>query len=412
MKIGFFTDAYFPQVNGVTTSVYETAKELRKNGHEVFIIAPKYPNYKDEDKDVIRLSSMPLIKKINVRLGTHLPEKSLFKLYRKKFDIIHGHNGGTMSLLGLEVAVLQKIPFVFTYHTLLNKYAHYLWEGLVLRPKMIEIGSKIFCNQCNAVIAPAQKIKDILLSYGVKKPIFILPTGLDIKKFEGVDDGYLRKRLHLKKSDKILLYVGRLGQEKSVDFIVKAFKRVLKKNKNVVLVLVGDGHERGTLESLALDLGIKEKIFFTGNIISKDMPRVYKDSDIFVFASQTETQGLCVLEAAASGIPAVVIKDAAFENLAIDGKTGFSVPANLEVFAEKVAELLKDDNLRQLFGKNAKEMVKNNFGSDYLTRELLQTYKKILVNYKPGGEVLRKINSATLVPLFRATMAINKYLNS
>lgn len=183
MKIGFFTDAYFPQVNGVVTSVYETARELRRRGHEVYIVTSRYPSYEDKEKNITRLSSIMLNKKTNIRVATHLPEKALFNLYKMDFDIIHGHGGGTISLLGLEIAKIKKIPYVFTYHTLFSKYAHYILKGLIIRPKMIEALSRIFCNRCDIVIAPTHKIKEILASYGVKKPIVVIPTGLDIKKF-------------------------------------------------------------------------------------------------------------------------------------------------------------------------------------------------------------------------------------
>lgn len=412
MKIGFFTDAYFPQVNGVVTSVYETARELRKKGHEVFIIAPKYPNYKDKDKFVIRLSSVLVWKKLNIRLATHLPDKTLLSLYGHRFDIIHVHGVGTISLLGLELAGFRDVPAILTYHTLWSKYSHYVLGGILLTPKTIERMSRILCNRFDAIIAPSVRAKEELFSYGVKRPISVFPTGLNFDKFKKVEKGYLRKKLGIESEDKILLYVGRLGKEKSVDFILHSFEMVCGQNKKAVLVIVGEGPDRKELEKLALDLGLKEKIYFLGNIELEKMPLVYADSDLFVFASQTETQGICVLEAAASGLPVVVVKDSALDGLNIDGGMGFAVSPNQEIFAQKITKLLKDDNLRKQFGKNAKKIVRKNYKIEHLTNELLSYYEKILAGYKPRGKMLGKINRATLVPLFRATSAINKFLNS
>src|SRR3989338_9237974 len=111
MKIGFFTDAYFPQINGVATSVYEITRELKKRGHEVYIVAPKYPNYiDDKNENVIRLSSISVYNQLNLRVATHLPEKNLLNLYKRKFDIIHAHGGGTVSLIGFEIAKIRRIP--------------------------------------------------------------------------------------------------------------------------------------------------------------------------------------------------------------------------------------------------------------------------------------------------------------
>src|SRR3989338_8671805 len=113
MRIGFFTDGFLPQPDGVTTSVFESAKEHRRRGHEVFIIAPKDPGYVDPE----------------IRMGLSLPDKALRKIISMDFDIIHGHSGGPVSLLGSQVARAKKIPCVVTYHTLWNRYTHYFFKG-------------------------------------------------------------------------------------------------------------------------------------------------------------------------------------------------------------------------------------------------------------------------------------------
>lgn len=358
MKIGFFTDAYFPQVNGVTTSVENTAKELRKRGHEVYIVTSRYPNYKDKKEDnVIRLSSILINKKLDIRIATHLPEKELFDLYKMKFDVIHAHSGGTISLLGLEIAHFKKNPFVFTYHTLWNKYTHYFLKGLLLKPKMAEVLSQIFCNQCDAIIAPAERVKNELLSYGVKKPILVIPSGLDLKKFSSAKEGFLREKLKLKKTDKILLTVGRLGKEKSVDFLIKVFKLVWKKNENTILIIAGDGPEKKNLQQLASKLGIKDRIYFLGNIDLKYMPLVYRDADIFLFVSTTETQGLVLLEAMASGVPVVAIKDEVIQTLVKTGRNGFVTEKKIDAYASRILELLVNKKLLDGFSQNAKKTV-------------------------------------------------------
>lgn len=358
MKIGFFTDAYFPQVNGVVTSVHETVKELRRRGHDVYIITSRYPNYKDDKKDnVVRLASVLINKKLNIRLATHFPEKELFDVYKMDFDIIHAHSGGTISLLGLEIASFKKIPIVFTYHTLWKNYTHYLLNGLLIKPKMIEVVSRIFCNKCVSIIAPNKRIKDELLSYDIKKPISIIPSGLDLKKFSNAKKGFLREKLKLKKTDKILLTVGRLGKEKSVDFLIKAFELVRKKNENTILLIAGDGPEKKNLQHLASKLGLKDKIYFLGNIDLKYMPLVYGDADIFLFASTTETQGLVLLEAMASGVPVVAIKDEVIQDLVKTGRNGFVTEKNIDTYTSRILELLVNKKLLDEFSQNTKKTV-------------------------------------------------------
>lgn len=356
MRIGFFTDAYFPQVNGVVTSVYETAKELRRRGHDVYIITSRYPNYNDDKKDnIIRLSSVLVNKKLNIRLSTHFPEKELFDLYKMDFDIIHGHGGGTISLLGLEIAKIKKIPYVFTYHTLWSKYTHYLLNGLLIRPRMVKTASRIFCNRCSIIIAPSKKIKEELLSYDVKKPIHVLPSGLDLSIFENIKKGFLRKKIKIKDTDKILLYVGRLGKEKSIDFLIKAFKIILGKNTNTVLAIVGDGWEKNNLQDLVKELGFKDKVYFLGNIDSKYMPRIYKDAEIFLFASTTETQGLVIPEAMASGLPVVALGDEVTADVIKNNKNGIISNKDINEFAKSTLKLLDNDNFRSKIARNARQ---------------------------------------------------------
>src|SRR3989344_4288766 len=129
MRIGFFTDGFLPQPNGVATSVYETAKELERRGHEVVIVAPRFPGYVDRELKVIRHASVRVVKQPETRLALHLPDRNLREVMSYDFDIIHGHSGGPVTLIGWEAARAKKIPFVVTYNTLWNRYTHYILKG-------------------------------------------------------------------------------------------------------------------------------------------------------------------------------------------------------------------------------------------------------------------------------------------
>ena len=250
MKIGFFTDAFLPQPNGVSTSVNESAKELERRGHEVFIIAPKFPGYTDQETNVIRIPSVRVSKQPETRLGLSLPNRSLKKILSIEFDIIHGHSGGPVTLLGWEIARLKKIPFVGTYHTLWNRYTHYFLKGKIVTPKMMEKATKIFANRIDHLIAPTKRVEKELRSYGVKAPISVVPSGIDVEKFRRTEPGILRENLAIR-NDPILLFVGRLSREKSVDFLLQMFKEVLKKAPNAHFVLIGEGSDKKKLERLA-----------------------------------------------------------------------------------------------------------------------------------------------------------------
>lgn len=376
MKIAFFTDTYWPQINGVTESIDTLKRELENLGHEVYVVAPKSPGYKDEDPNVFRLSSVKFVKDPEQRMIIPIPEKDLRKLFRHKFDLVHIHTLGTAGFLGWEIAQLRDLPCVLTYHTLLNRYTHYFLKGKIIRPKVVETGSKIFCNLCDLIIAPTNRVRDELKSYGVRKKILVIPGGIELDRFKKLKEGFLREKLDLNKEAKIILYLGRLGKEKNLGFVVKALKNLLKNEKETHLVIVGDGPERKNLEKLAKELGLESKVLFTGFIHREKVPNIYADSDVFVFASDSETQGLTVPEAMAAGLPVVVVKDPAFEDVVTDGKTGIVTERNEVNFAENVQRLLQDKNLKERLGKNAKEFVSEAFSSQDQAKKLVSSYEE------------------------------------
>src|SRR6185369_7395609 len=356
MKIGFFTDSYLPQLDGLATSVETCARALERRGHQVYIIAPRYPRYKDERKDIYRLTSIKFIDAPEMRWTLQLPEKPLLKILGINFDVIHGHSGGGMTLLGLQIAKAKGIPFVGTYHTLFNRYTHYFFNGKIVTPKMTELASKFVGNFCDQLIAPTERVKKELVSYGVKRPIQVLPSGIDLENYQNVEKGFIRKKIAIATQTKILLYVGRLGKEKSVDFLIKSFTLIHERNPHAVLVLVGEGPEKQNLKKLVRQLHLKENVYFFGSVKHKDIAKVYTDADVFTFASRTETQGLVLLEALASGVPVVAVNDEAFDNVILIGKNGYLVKQDTKMFAEKTLDLLNND---QLYGQLSQGALKS-----------------------------------------------------
>ena len=397
LKIGFFTDGYLPQLDGVGENVSSLATALRRAGQQVYVIAPKHPGFKDKDPNVFRLRSVRVYKKPEWRMALPIPEKDFRQAAKIPFDIVHGHAGGPVSFLGFEIARRRNIPYVFTYHTLWNRYTHYILKGTVLTPKMTEIATKIYCNLCTLIIAPTKRVKAELRSYGVTKPVYVIPGRLDLDRFRKVAKGYLRKKLRLGKEVSIILYVGRLGKEKSVDLIIKSFSLVNKVQKNTALVIAGDGPEREKLEKVAKKEGIGKKTFFTGFINRDQIPLVYKDADIFVFASQTETQGLVVPEALASGLPCVVVNDPAFKEVIVDGDNGLLANNKPTDFSSKIIKLLESPLLRRKLGANAKKFAKANFSIEQQVEEHVEVYRKALIlhkNRKTQAEIFKKRFSA------------------
>jgi 1,2-diacylglycerol 3-alpha-glucosyltransferase len=376
MKIGFFTDVYPPQINGVATTVEELRGSLVARDHKVYIVVPSYPKFKDICPNVLRLRSVRLWKNPELRVSYMFPDKILQKVLQLDVDIVHGFSGGATPSLGLTLAKLKRKPYVFTYNTRWTKYTHYILKGRVIKPKAVEQMVKLYCNVCTHIIAPAQYVKDELISFGVKKPITVIPNGVNIVKFKPLRNNNLKEKLGLKENDKIVLCVARLAKEKSIDFLIRTFAKFSKDNPNAYFVIAGDGPERASLLKLIEKLKISNKIFLLGMIPYNDIPQIYNGADVFIFASQTETEGMIVPEAMSSGLPVLAVRDRVFEQFIESGKDGFLVEKNEEVFNDYLNRLLKDGNLRAEMGKNARSKIEQ-FSLDEIAKRFENLYKQI-----------------------------------
>ena len=411
MNIGFFTDTYYPHLNGVTISVDNFAKELRKKGHTVYIFAPKTKKKGKKEED---LTNLPSLKILSAEPEVYMPlptsYKDYAKIFRLELDLIHAHGNGAFSLLGYQVARMKRIPFLLTFHTLHPHYSHYFLNGRVIKPRMIETALRLFANLCDAVLTPSEKMKKELVRYGVKKPIHVIPNFVEKDELTKIKKNYLHKKLGLPANAPLLLSVGRLGKEKSFNFVIETFHELAKTKNESHLVIVGQGTESKNLKQLVNDLGLTDRVHFTGKINKKDMPSVYADATIFVFASVSEVHPLVALEACAAGLPIIVAKDAAFANVVMDKKNGFLLPLQKKRFVEKIQLLLKDDNLRAKMGKESKEIIDKNFPPELLTDMLLKVYNNTLKNYDKTGRLIR-INNAARLRLRRTTQLLDRLFN-
>lgn len=376
MKIGMFTDSYLPSHDGVAVSVFETAKQLQELGHQVFIVAPRYPHHKDP-KNVYRVFSVRLYTQPEIRVGLEIPQRNLFKVASIDFDIIHGHSGGPISFLGLQIALLRDIPFVETYHTLWRHYRHYFPLRRLLNPRILQRASLLFSKEYDALIAPTAKVKHDLRRYGVKKPIYIVPTGIDIQKFHKPASKFLQRQLKLAPDKRIILTVGRLEKEKSHDFLIESFAKVHNNCPQAVMVIVGEGGDEQKLRNLAHTLHVSDHIFFAGTFNHQDMPAIYASAEIFIFASKTETQGLVIIEALAAGLPVIAVADTALTDVVIDNLNGYLVDKNPKLLAQKISHVLSNKSIQKKLSLQAKQSVAK-YSIQESTKSLLDVYSELI----------------------------------
>ena len=383
MRIGFFTDTYLPVIHGVEVSIETFRKNLEKMGHKVFIFAPHSPGYKDKNPRVFRFRSIKVIKKPEMRLAfPFLPKDTFEKVLNLKLDIAHAHTPFSMGLFAKYIANHQKIPLVYTHHTHYPEYAKFYLKEKIITPLLARYFSAWFANQAQAVIVPSYKMKKFLIEYGVKrtKPIYVLPTGVNLKIFKKSKKGFLkiRKMLKIPTNAKVLLFVGRMGEEKNPSFLLYAIEEILKKFNNVFLLMVGDGPILEKLKNLALKLKIEKNVIFSGAVPHSKIPAYYQAANVSVFSSQTETQGIVILEAIASGLPVVALKDEAFREMVIENKNGFLIKSSSpKSFAKKVLEILKNSSLWKKFSLNSQKIA-SLFSEENQAKKLIKIYKSLL----------------------------------
>ncbi len=385
MNIGIFTDTYFPQINGVATSVMTLSEELRKMGHNVYIFTPNDTGVDKNEDFVYRLPSMPFIFSKNHRMTLIYPPKLLLTFRRLRLDIVHTQTEFAMGFLGYIVSEFYNIPKIHTYHTMYEDYVHYILNGHLITKNGAKRFSRIFCNRANRVIAPAKKTECSLLEYGVKKEIDIIPTGLYLDRYlnETPQDELLeiKKSLGISPDKKVLLCLGRIAKEKSLDVVIYGFSKIADKQKDAVLLIVGGGPYLDNLKELTATLGITDKVIFTGFVPNIDIHKYYKLGDMFITASTSETQGLTYIEAMASKMPVLVKKDNCIENVITHDYNGY-VFENNDDLPDMMIDLLNNKEKQEKFVANSLAIAKKYNASTFAT-DILVAYTKTIEQFEP-----------------------------
>ena len=311
MRIGLFTDTYFPQVSGVATSIRTLKTELEKLGHTVFIFTTTDKDVnRYEDWQIIRIPSVPFFAFKDRRIAYRGFSTVLEIARQYQLDIIHTQTEFSLGLLGVWIAKELRIPVVHTYHTQYEDYVRYIAKGMVIRPSMVKYIVRGFMSDLDGVICPSEIVYDLLMKYKVKVEKRVIPTGIELAKFErpeitSENIADLRDKLGIAKDETMLLSLSRVSYEKNIQAILAALPAVLEENPDVKLVVAGDGPYLSDLKAQAKRLNITDVVIFTGMIAPSETALYYKAADFFISASTSETQGLTYLESLASGTPII-----------------------------------------------------------------------------------------------------------
>ncbi|MBN2395591.1 MAG: glycosyltransferase [Candidatus Atribacteria bacterium] len=386
MKIAFFTNCYKPLINGVVSSIVSLKEAYERKGHQTYIFAPKVEGYQDQEENVFRYHSINLTSKVKYPIAIPLSLRATKVIHEFKPDIVHIHHPFVLSLPAIMYGARLKIPKVLTIHTQYERYAYYISPipqvitNEAIRRMIINLAAKV-----DVITTPSLSMKNLISQYGVKKEVKVVPNAVNLDYFQNRDDQQCRRlmqQLDLKEDDIVMLYVGRISFEKNVDKIIKALAIIKAENvDNVKLVMVGEGTAMNQIRSLVNSLELSKMTRFVG-AVNNDMVRYYYQiSDIFTFASTSETFGIVIIEAFASSLPILAIKAPGVIDIVTDGVDGLLSEDDVTQFAERLKVLIKNKDLRNKLASGALNTAKH-YSIDHISDQMIHIYQDLIKNSK------------------------------
>ena len=372
------SESYIPRISGVTVSLVDMVRALRALGHRVLVVAPRYPGYRDDDPDVLRLPSVPAPGTPEFPLLLPTVSGLLRDARIRQADIIHVQSPFLAGRVGAVLARRLRRPLLYSQHTFYQAYLHYvpLIPPAITRPAVLWWVRR-FANRCSVVIVTSEAVRRFLREEGVTVPIELLPTGgVDPAQYVGLDGRAARARHGIPADRSLLVTVSRLAPEKSVDLLLRAFQQVTGP-AGAYLLIVGDGPAAPSLRGLTRELGIAERTRFAGALPHDDALAAMAGGDLFVFASQTETEGLVLLEAMMAGLPVVAVGRAGAAEMVRHGETGLLVEPAPEALAAAVRQLLSDPARRDAMGRRAREVAAT-YAYPVLASRLAALYEAVI----------------------------------
>jgi len=378
MKIALFTNTYLPHVGGVARSIHTLESACRAKGHEVCVVAPEFDGAA-ESPHVLRV---PAIQNFNGSdFCVRLPLPNVVRDFIEEFqpDIIHSNHPFLLGDAALREAWKMRVPIVFTHHTLYERYTHYVpMDSPALKRVAIQMATE-YCNLCEHIIAPSESIAHLLRERAVTSHIEVIPTGIDIGHFASGDGADFRRRFSIPADVKVVGHVGRLAKEKNLIFLAQAVAECLKEEPGVVFLLVGEGDACEEMKTIIQENAGEGRVIHAGKQTGQDLADAYAAMDWFVFASQTETQGIVLAEAMAAGKPVVALDGPGVREIVHPGENGFLLNAHAtsSEFAAALKKLIHDDTLSRRFGENAREVVRE-YDTDCCVERMLACYEELI----------------------------------
>ena len=393
MRIAIFSDSWVPNLNGVVISIINEVMNLRDK-HEFVIFVPKLKQtipFKIEDIPIYEMRSFPFppYPGYNIAYPTIRFNHALKK---EKFDLIHCHSPFSLGYGAILLArVFNDLPLLNTYHTHLVLYSGHLIGGFQAERFSKAISQAVwgyvraYYRFSDVVVTPSKTLQRDLITHGVSPPVYALPNMISRVFFkknidpmkDKIFQNELKQRFKIKPEHRVILYCGRISFEKKLEVTLRAFKNLEKKNPNAFLLIVGDGPHLNSYKKQALDLNL-ENYAFTGFISHTKLPVVYRMGEFMVTPSDTETQGLTVIEAMSQKLPVIGVAGGGVMDNIKHEINGFLVkPGDVNAFSEAMITLFNNDQLRETMGKNAYKTALK-FSQDGFISLLESAFKKTI----------------------------------
>ena len=401
MTIALFSDSYLPTKSGIVTVVVQLQEQLKKLGHRVILVTVETTDeYETYDPDIYRVHSVALGLGTDQFVGIPAMHPLIHFLKDAGVELIHCHTEFGIGKAGLRAAHVLKIPAICTTHTMWTDfYKYYLSFGKIISPKIINGIMKKYYGKFDSLIGVSTKARNYFKQEGMlpNMPSVIIPNAIDKEKFQKVHISQeqklaLRKSYNINPDDIMLLFVGRIGEEKRVFELLKVCQNLSKKNKKIKMVFVGNGPAyEDMLKKASAEIASKQ-IIFTGFIEWTKVSEYYESADIFVTTSLSEMHSMTILEAQLSGLPIIVRRDESYLDSVFEGENGYLTDTEEEM-EEKILELAADSDKRKRFGERSLEITKR-FTIEAHIKKTLKVYEEVMKAY-PGKindiEVMKEI---------------------
>ncbi len=379
MRIAMFTNTYSPHVGGVARSVKDFSERFRALGHRVLVVAPEYDSTSRDEPDVFRVPALHHFRGSDFSAPLPVPSHLYATLKEFNPQVVHSHHPFLLGDTALRVGAAYDLPVVFTHHTSYEQYAHYARASTPrFRRFVIEMVNG-YCNLCDAVIAPSASVAELLRSRGIHVPVETISTGIDPAFFGSADGGRFRRQQGLPEEAFVVGHIGRLAPEKNLIFLARAAAAFLAEDPRACFLVAGEGPARADIQAIFARHRLENRLVLLGHLSRSELADAYAAMDVFAFSSQSETQGLVVVEAMAAGTPVVALDAPGVREAVRDLHNGRLLPTEeVSAFAEALLWLRRlDGGQRQQICRAAKETAED-FAMPRQAGRALDLYARLL----------------------------------